>query len=57
MTNVLPIIGMSTNADQYSRDCALLAGMTLFIAKPFTISELQAVVDTFRPRTPGHHSV
>ena len=57
VSNVLPIIGMSTNTDQYSRDCALLAGMTLLIAKPFTTSELQAVLDTFRPRIRGDHSV
>eukprot|EP00596_Hydrurales_sp_CCMP1899_P003483 CAMPEP_0119039596 /NCGR_PEP_ID=MMETSP1177-20130426/9171_1 /TAXON_ID=2985 /ORGANISM="Ochromonas sp, Strain CCMP1899" /LENGTH=853 /DNA_ID=CAMNT_0007003679 /DNA_START=1000 /DNA_END=3561 /DNA_ORIENTATION=+ len=46
----LPIIGMSANSDSISKDCALQAGMNLFLAKPFTIGELQTVLEKFRPR-------
>ena len=46
----LPIIGMSANSDSYSKDCALQAGMNLFLAKPFTVGELQTVLELFQPR-------
>jgi DNA-binding response OmpR family regulator len=49
----LPIVGMSANSDSYSKDCALQAGMNLFLAKPFTIGELQGVLGLFTCRTRG----
>jgi CheY-like chemotaxis protein len=51
--NRKPIIissGMSANSDSYSKDCALQAGMNVFLGKPFTIGELQQVLDSFDPR-------
>lgn len=41
----VPIIGMSANSDAATKQCALDAGMDLFIAKPFTIQELQPLID------------
>ena len=46
----LPIIGMSANNDDVSQDSALQAGMNLFIAKPFTIRDLERVLEQYEPR-------
>lgn len=43
-------MGMSANSDSYSKECALQAGMNLFLAKPFTIEELQTTLELFQPR-------
>ena len=48
--NRLPIIGMSANNDTLSKDAAIEAGMNLFIAKPFTIKDLENVLEQFKPR-------
>ena len=48
----LPIIGMSANSDDESRALGLVAGMDTFIAKPFTMKELQGVVARFYPPLP-----
>jgi CheY-like chemotaxis protein len=47
----LPIIGMSANNDTLSKDAAIEAGMNLFIAKPFTIKDLENVLDKFKSRS------
>jgi CheY-like chemotaxis protein len=40
----LLIIGMSANSDSATRQCALNAGMDLFIPKPFILSELEPLI-------------
>jgi DNA-binding response OmpR family regulator len=40
----LLIIGMSANSDSATRQCALDAGMDLFIPKPFILSELEPLI-------------
>jgi CheY-like chemotaxis protein len=41
----LPIIGMSANSDNATKECALDVGMDLFIGKPFIMRELQPLLD------------
>ena len=48
--HAVPIVGMSANSDSYSKECSLEAGMNLFLAKPFTMEELQSTLDLFHPR-------
>jgi CheY-like chemotaxis protein len=40
----LPIIGMSANSDNATKQLALNAGMDLFIPKPFILSELEPLI-------------
>jgi CheY-like chemotaxis protein len=40
----LPIIGMSANSDNATKQCALKCGMDLFIPKPFILSELEPLI-------------
>lgn len=40
----LAIIGMSANSDTATKNCALDAGMNLFIAKPFILQDLQPLI-------------
>jgi CheY-like chemotaxis protein len=39
------IIGMSANSDGPTKQCALDAGMDYFLSKPFSIAELQPLID------------
>jgi CheY-like chemotaxis protein len=39
------IIGMSANSDGPTKQCALDAGMDSFLSKPFSIAELQPLID------------
>jgi CheY-like chemotaxis protein len=41
----LPIIGMSANSDNDTKQCALKCGMDLFIPKPFILSELEPLIN------------
>jgi len=41
----LPIIGMSANSDNETKSIALSVGMDSFMAKPFSISEFEDIVD------------
>jgi CheY-like chemotaxis protein len=40
----LPIIGMSANSDNTTKQCALKCGMDLFIPKPFILAELESLL-------------
>ena len=52
--HAVPIVGMSANSDSYSKECSLEAGMNLFLAKPFTMEELQSTLELFHPRGKVH---
>ena len=43
----LLIIGMSANSDEDTKQCALNAGMNVFLAKPFTLKDLLPVLQRF----------
>ena len=43
----LLIIGMSANSDEDTKQCALNAGMNVFLAKPFTLRDLLPVLQRF----------
>jgi CheY-like chemotaxis protein len=43
----LPIIGMSANSDDVSKELALSSGMDAFIAKPFSLKDLQPLLLRF----------
>ena len=46
----MPIVGMSAHSDSYTKECSSEAGMNLFLAKPFTMEELQSTLELFHPR-------
>lgn len=46
--NALFIIGMSASSDEKYKRAALNAGMNFFLAKPFTMSELQPFIEHFK---------
>jgi CheY-like chemotaxis protein len=47
----LPIVGMSANSDNESRLMGLASGMDDFIAKPFSMKDLEAMLNNLYPRS------
>ena len=45
----LPIVGMSANSDNESRLMGLASGMDDFIAKPFSMKDLEAMLNNLYP--------
>jgi CheY-like chemotaxis protein len=43
----MPIVGMSANSDLASQSLAVDAGMNAFMPKPFSVADMQAVLDLF----------
>lgn len=42
----LPIIGMSANSDNDTKNIALKVGMDAFMAKPFSVTEFEEIVES-----------
>jgi CheY-like chemotaxis protein len=46
----MPIVAMTANAMDGDRETLLAAGMSDYISKPFSMSQLAAMMDTWRHR-------
>ena len=44
----MAIVGVSANTDLASQSLAVDAGMDAFLSKPFTVGDMQALLDKFR---------
>jgi signal transduction histidine kinase/DNA-binding response OmpR family regulator len=49
----LPVIALTAGAFKAQQDAALQAGMNAFVAKPFNVDELMAIIQRLTHRVPG----